>query len=73
VFGFNGKTLTFTNVITLTKAKLEAENTLMIFLKFNTTGTGIGSAGRTQPISSISYKWMKRNADKSWTPGQTLA
>ncbi len=61
IFGFGGKVLTFTNVITLTKAKLEADNTLMIFTKFNTTGAGVGSAGRTQPIESVSYKWMKKS------------
>jgi hypothetical protein len=60
VFGFGDKVLTFTNVLTLTKAKLEADNSLMMFTKFNTTGAGVGAAGRTQPIESVSFKWMKK-------------
>ena len=65
IFGFGDKTLTFTNVITLTKSKLEADNNLMIFVKFNTTGAGVGAVGQNQPIESVSYKWMKKSG-ASW-------
>jgi hypothetical protein len=56
--GAIGTTLTFTNVVTRTKASLTAEGTLSIFTRLNTT------AGM---ITSIDYKWMKSQAGQ-WTP-----
>ena len=56
--GGSSTTLTFTNVVTRTKASLTADGTLSIFTKLNTT------AGT---ISSIDYKWMKRDAGV-WVP-----
>jgi hypothetical protein len=54
----SGTTLTFTNVVTRTKASLTADGTLSIFTRLNTTA---GS------ISSIDYNWMKRDAG-GWIP-----
>ncbi|CAN5223924.1 hypothetical protein BH11MYX1_BH11MYX1_56300 [soil metagenome] len=51
-------TLTFTNVVTRTKASLTAEGTLSIFTRLNTTG-GM--------ISSVDYKWLKTQAGQ-WVP-----
>ncbi len=56
--GSVGTTLTFTNVVTRTKASLVAEGTLSIFAKLNTT------AGM---VSSVDYKWMKTQAG-AWVP-----
>ncbi len=56
--GTIGTTLTFTNVVTRTKASLTAEGTLSIFTKLVTT------AGM---ISSVDYKWMKTQAGQ-WVP-----
>lgn len=54
VYGFNGKTLTFTNVVTYSNATLnDNTNRLMPFVRFTTTG-GV--------ISSLDYKWMKLGA-----------
>lgn len=54
VYGFNGKTLTFTNVVTYPNAELN-NNTgrLMPFVKF-TTSSGA--------ITSLDYQWMKLGA-----------
>jgi hypothetical protein len=56
--GSIGTTLTFTNVVTRTKASLVAEGTISIFAKMNTTA-GV--------VSSIDYKWMKTHAGE-WVP-----
>ncbi|MEO8553997.1 MAG: hypothetical protein ABI678_28680, partial [Kofleriaceae bacterium] len=51
--GATGTTLTFTNIITRTKASLTADGTLSIFTRLNTTD-GV--------IASIDYIWKKRVA-----------
>jgi hypothetical protein len=56
--GAIGTTLTFTNVVTRTKASLVAEGTISIFAKLNTT------AGM---VTSVDYKWMKTFAG-AWVP-----
>jgi len=56
--GATGTTLTFTNVVTRTKASLTADGTLSIFTRLDTTG-GM--------ISSIDYIWMKRVVG-TWVP-----
>ncbi|MEO6775772.1 MAG: hypothetical protein ABI467_22620 [Kofleriaceae bacterium] len=56
--GATATTLTFTNVVTRTKASLTADGTLSIFTRLNT------SAGA---ITSIDYMWMKRVAG-AWVP-----
>lgn len=56
--GGSGTTLTFTNVITRTKASLTADGTLSIFTRLDTTA-GV--------ISSVDYEWMKRAAG-AWVP-----
>ena len=56
--GARGTTLTFTNVVTRTKASLTADGTLSIFTRLNTT------AGM---VASIDYIWMKRAAG-AWVP-----
>ncbi|MEO8843836.1 MAG: hypothetical protein ABI591_06935 [Kofleriaceae bacterium] len=56
--GASGTTLTFTNVVTRTKASLTADGTLSIFSRLNTT------AGM---VASIDYIWMKRAAG-AWVP-----
>lgn len=53
-----GKQLTFTNVITRTRASLTATGTLNIFLRLNT------SAGS---ITSIDFEWRKRDASGDWS------
>ena len=56
--GASGTTLTFTNVVTRTKASLTADGTLAIFTRLNTiAGT----------IASIDFVWMKRAAG-AWVP-----
>jgi hypothetical protein len=57
--GASGKTLTFTNVVTRTRASLTAAGSLAIFIRLVTAG------GR---IATIDYVWMKRTAAASWTP-----
>ena len=56
--GAIGTTLTFTNVVTRTKASLVAEGTLSIFAKLN-TADGL--------VNSVDYKWMKTQAG-AWVP-----
>jgi hypothetical protein len=56
--GATATTLTFTNVVTRTKASLTADGTLSIFTRLNT------SAGA---ITSIDYTWMKR-VSGAWLP-----
>lgn len=57
--GSSGKTLTFTNVVTRTRASLTDSGSLAIFVRLNTTnGT----------YSSIDYQWMKRDSATSWVP-----
>lgn len=56
--GATATTLTFTNVVTRTKASLTADGTLAIFTRLNT------SAGT---IASIDYTWMTRVAGE-WQP-----
>jgi hypothetical protein len=51
-------TLTFTNVVTRTKASLTADGTIAIFTKLNTTGG---------TIASVDYNWMKL-VGGVWTP-----
>jgi len=51
--GATGTTLTFTNIVTRTKASLTADGTLSIFTRLNTTGG---------TIASIDYIWKKRAA-----------
>ncbi|CAN5912441.1 hypothetical protein BH11MYX2_BH11MYX2_02410 [soil metagenome] len=56
--GSIGTTLTFTNVVTRTKASLVEEGTISIFAKMNTT------AGM---VTSVDYKWMKTQSGQ-WVP-----
>jgi len=57
--GAIGRTLTFTNVVTRTRASLTDSGTLAIFVRLNTTN---------QQYASIDYKWMKRASASSWVP-----
>jgi hypothetical protein len=57
--GAIGRTLTFTNIVTRTRASLTDTGTLSIFVRLNTTD------GR---YTSIDYKWMKRASATSWVP-----
>jgi hypothetical protein len=57
--GAIGKTLTFTNVVTRTRASLTDSGTLAIFIRLVTTD---------DHYSSIDYKWMKRASASSWVP-----
>jgi hypothetical protein len=57
--GATGRTLTFTNVVTRTRASLTDSGTLAIFVKLIATGA---------QYSSIEYKWMKRASATSWVP-----
>jgi hypothetical protein len=54
----SGKTLTFTNVVTRTRASLTESGTLAIFVRLVT------SSGR---YASIDFQWMKRAAS-AWVP-----
>lgn len=57
VYTFNGKTLTFTNVVTYPLATLNNNtNRIMPFIKFVPTVSGCASACN---IASVDYKWMK--------------
>ena len=58
--GSTGTNLTFTNVITRTRASLTDSGTLMPFLSLNTNSDG--------NIESMGYKWMKRASATSWEP-----
>ena len=57
--GAIGKTLTFSNVVTRTRASLTDTGTLAIFVRLVTTD---------QRYASIDYKWMKRASATSWIP-----
>jgi hypothetical protein len=52
-------TLTFTNVVTRTRASLTETGTLAVFLRLVMTGG---------TYSSIDYTWMKRTSSTSWVP-----
>jgi len=57
VLGATGHTLTFTNVVTRTRASLTESGSLAIFLRLNTTDGH---------YSSIDYRWMKRTSSTAW-------
>jgi hypothetical protein len=57
--GAIGRTLTFTNVVTRTRASLTDTGTLAIFLRLVTTD---------QHFSRIDYQWMKRASATAWIP-----
>ncbi|HEY0989003.1 MAG TPA: hypothetical protein VGD80_18170 [Kofleriaceae bacterium] len=57
--GAIGKTLTFTNVVTRTRASLTDAGTLAIFVRLVTADAR---------YSSIDYRWMKRASASSWVP-----
>jgi len=52
-------TYTFANVVTKSKAELEADGTIVPFIRFNTLNEGV-------KIESLQYKWMKNTAG-DWT------
>lgn len=57
--GAVGKTLTFTNVVTRTRASLTDTGTLAIFVRLVTAD---------QRYTAIDYKWMKRASATAWIP-----
>lgn len=57
--GTSATTLTFTNVVTRTRAALTDNGSLAIFLKLNTTDGH---------YTSLDYQWMKRASATSWVP-----
>ncbi|MCX5747188.1 MAG: hypothetical protein NT062_32360 [Proteobacteria bacterium] len=57
--GATGTTLTFTNVVTRTRASLTDDGTLAIFIRLATATDGT--------IATIDYRWMKRVA-AAWVP-----
>jgi hypothetical protein len=57
--GATGTRLTFSNVVTRTRASLTDSGSLCVFTKLNTAG------GQVQ---SIDYRWMKRVSATSWVP-----
>jgi hypothetical protein len=57
--GASATTLTFTNVVTRTRASLTDQGSLAIFVKLNTTD------GK---YASIDYQWMKRASATTWVP-----
>jgi hypothetical protein len=57
--GAIGRTLTFTNVVTRTRASLTETGTLAIFVRLVTSGGH---------YTSIDYRWMKRASAASWVP-----
>lgn len=57
--GAIGRTLTFSNVVTRTRASLTDSGTLAIFVRLVTTDGH---------YSSIDYKWMKRASATAWVP-----
>jgi hypothetical protein len=57
--GAVGKTLTFTNVVTRTRASLTETGTLAIFVRL------VSSGGQ---YTGIDYRWMKRASASSWVP-----
>lgn len=56
--GMTGTTLTFTNVVTRTRASLTDDGTLAIFIRLVTADGN---------VASIDYQWMKRAAS-AWIP-----
>lgn len=59
VLGATGHMLTFTNVVTRTRASLTESGSLAIFVRLNTTDGH---------YASIDYRWMKRDSSTSWVP-----
>ena len=57
--GAISRTLTFTNVVTRTRASLTDSGTLAIFVRLVTANGH---------YASIDYKWMKRASASSWLP-----
>jgi hypothetical protein len=57
--GATGTTLTFTNVVTRTRASLTDTGTLAIFIRLVTAD---------HQFASIDYKWMKRASATAWVP-----
>ncbi|MBC7974614.1 MAG: hypothetical protein H7138_06470, partial [Myxococcales bacterium] len=57
--GASGTTLTFTNVVTRTRASLTESGSLAIFVKLVT---------QDGHYTSIDYRWMKRASATSWVP-----
>jgi len=57
--GATSTTLTFTNVVTRTRASLTDFGTLAIFIRLNTDGG---------TYTGLDYQWMKRAAASSWVP-----
>lgn len=57
--GAIGRTLTFSNIVTRTRASLTESGTLAIFLRLVTSGGA---------FKSIDYKWMKRASAATWVP-----
>jgi hypothetical protein len=57
--GAIGRTLTFTNVVTRTRASLTESGELAIFVRLVTANGH---------YASIDYKWMKRRSASSWVP-----
>lgn len=58
--GAHGTSLTFTNVVTRTRASLTASGSLCLFVRLNTAAAGA--------IQSIDYRWMKRASAAAWLP-----
>lgn len=57
--GASGRTLTFTNVVTRTRASLTETGTLAIFVRL---------VSADHRFTSIDYKWMKRASATAWVP-----
>ncbi len=57
--GAIGRTLTFTNVVTRTRASLTNTGTLAIFVRLVTVN---------QRYTQIDYRWMKRASATAWVP-----
>jgi hypothetical protein len=57
--GAVGKTLTFTNVVTRTRASLTDTGTLAIFIRL---------VSADQRYTAIDYRWMKRASASAWVP-----
>jgi hypothetical protein len=57
--GATATRLTFTNIVTRTRASLTDTGTLAIFIRLVTTD---------QRYSSIDFKWMKRASEAAWVP-----
>jgi len=57
--GATGTTLSFTNVVTRTRASLTDTGTIAIFIRLVTT---------TGAITSIDYQWLTRTSSTAWSP-----